>query len=138
MGHERSDRPDGVEQPAAGVPRRGPDDQRPRVQRRHRQAPRRGGRRILTKQEQRATELLLKHRRGLELVAEALLERETIDGREVANYIQQGLTESGDTSVFLGNVLDPESDTEAATGVHQRARDLSHRRLGRVGSLTHV
>ena len=76
--------------------------------------------RILTEQEQRATELLLKHRRGLELVAEALLERETIDGREVANYIQQGLTESGDTSVFLGNVLDPESDAEAATGVHQQ------------------
>ncbi len=74
--------------------------------------------RILTEQEQRATELLLKHRRGLELVAEALLERETIDGREVANYIQQGLTESGDMSVFEANVLDPESDAEAATGLH--------------------
>ena len=76
--------------------------------------------RILTEQEQRATELLLKHRRGLELVAEALLERETIDGREVANYIQQGLTESGDMSVFEANVLDPESDAEAATGVHHQ------------------
>ena len=31
-------RPDGVEQPAAGVPRRGPHDRRPRVQRRHRPA----------------------------------------------------------------------------------------------------
>jgi cell division protease FtsH len=72
--------------------------------------------RILTEQEQRATELLVKHRRGLELVAEALLEHETIDGRDVANLIQQGLTESGDTSVFEGNVLDPESDAEAATG----------------------
>jgi len=76
--------------------------------------------RILTEQEQRATELLLKHRRGLELVAEALLERETIDGREVANYIQQGLTESGDMSVFEANVLDPESDAEAATGLHHQ------------------
>ena len=76
--------------------------------------------RILTEQEQRATELLLKHRRGLELVAEALLERETIDGREVANYIQQGLTESGDMSVFSANVLDPESDAEAATGAHHQ------------------
>ncbi len=76
--------------------------------------------RILTEQEQRATELLLKHRRGLELVAEALLERETIDGREVANYIQQGLTESGDMSVFEANVLDPESDAEAATGAHHQ------------------
>ena len=76
--------------------------------------------RILTEQEQRATELLIKHRRGLELVAEALLEHETIDGREVANFIQQGLTESGDMSVFEGNVLDPESDAEAATGVHHQ------------------
>ena len=31
-----------------------------------------------------------------------------------ANLIQQGLTESGDTSAFHGNVLDPESD-EATT-----------------------
>jgi len=52
--------------------------------------------RLLTDQEQRATDLLIKHRRGLELVAEALLEHETIDGREVARLIQQGLTESGD------------------------------------------
>ena len=74
--------------------------------------------RILNDQEARATELLIKHRRGLELVAEALLEHETIDGREVATLIQQGLTESGDTEVFNGNVLDPESDAEAATGVH--------------------
>ena len=44
VGHERPRRADGLERPAAGVPRRGPDDQRPRVQRRHRQAPRRGGR----------------------------------------------------------------------------------------------
>ena len=72
--------------------------------------------RILTEQEQRATELIVKHRRGLELIAEALLEEETIDGREVANLIQQGLTESGDTSAFHGNVLDPESDA-AVSGV---------------------
>ena len=70
--------------------------------------------RILTEQEQRATELITKHRRGLELIAEALLEHETIDGRDVANLIQQGLTESGDTSAFHGNVLDPESDQESA------------------------
>ena len=74
--------------------------------------------RILNDQEARATDLLIKHRRGLELVAEALLEHETIDGRQVANLIQQGLTESGDTEIFNGNVLDPESDAEAATGVH--------------------
>ena len=52
--------------------------------------------RVLTEQEDRATKLLTKHRRGLELVAEALLEKETIDGREVAHLIQQGLAESGD------------------------------------------
>ncbi|MEN9793133.1 MAG: ATP-dependent protease FtsH [Actinomycetota bacterium] len=47
--------------------------------------------RILAEQEQRATELLLKHRRGLELVAEALLEHETIDGATVGRLVQQGL-----------------------------------------------
>jgi len=51
--------------------------------------------RILTEQERRATELLTKHRRGLELIAEALLEKETIDGPEVARLIQQGMAESG-------------------------------------------
>ncbi|MET0145965.1 MAG: ATP-dependent zinc metalloprotease FtsH [Ilumatobacteraceae bacterium] len=74
--------------------------------------------RILTEQEQRAIDVLHKHRRGLELIAEALLEQETIDGREVANLIQQGLTESGDSSAFHGNILDPESDVEAVTGTH--------------------
>ena len=51
--------------------------------------------RILTEQERRATDLLTKHRRGLELIAEALLEKETIDGPEVARLIQQGMAESG-------------------------------------------
>jgi cell division protease FtsH len=71
--------------------------------------------RILTEQEQRATDMIIKHRRGLELIAERLLEEETIDGRDVANLIQQGLTESGDTSAFHGNILDPESDEGAST-----------------------
>ncbi len=51
--------------------------------------------RILTEQERRATDVLTKHRRGLELIAEALLEKETIDGPEVARLIQQGMAESG-------------------------------------------
>jgi cell division protease FtsH len=62
--------------------------------------------------------MIHKHRRGLELIAEALLEMETIDGRDVANLIQQGLTESGDLSAFQANVLDPESDVEAISGAH--------------------
>ncbi len=64
--------------------------------------------RILHDQEQRAHELLTKHRRGLDLIAAALLERETIDGREVSRLIQQGLMESGDDDVPRMNILDPE------------------------------
>jgi cell division protease FtsH len=49
--------------------------------------------RILRVQEQRAIELLNKHRAGLDLVAAALLEHETIDGAEVGRLVQQGLGE---------------------------------------------
>ncbi|MEX2626934.1 MAG: ATP-dependent zinc metalloprotease FtsH [Ilumatobacteraceae bacterium] len=61
--------------------------------------------RILTEQENRATELLTKHRRGLELIAESLLEYETIDGPEVARLIQQGMDESGEVEPLQMNVL---------------------------------
>jgi cell division protease FtsH len=47
--------------------------------------------RILLEQEQRAHALLQKHRTALDLVAEALLEKETIDGNEVAALVQAGL-----------------------------------------------
>jgi cell division protease FtsH len=47
--------------------------------------------RILREQEQRAFELVGKHRRGLDNVAQALLERETIDGAEVAALLQEGM-----------------------------------------------
>ena len=60
---------------------------------------------ILTSQEDRARQLLSKHNRGLELVAEALLEYETIDGPHVAELIQQGLTESGTDEQLQANVL---------------------------------
>jgi cell division protease FtsH len=70
--------------------------------------------RILTDQEERATKLLTKHRRGLELIANALLEKETIDGREVAQLIQQGLAESGDgDSVLELNITHPEDEATA-------------------------
>jgi cell division protease FtsH len=53
---------------------------------------------ILHEQEVRAKALLAKHRGGLDLVAEALLERETIDGAEVGRLVQQGLGGAEDTS----------------------------------------
>ncbi len=53
---------------------------------------------ILHEQEIRAKALLAKHRGGLDLVAEALLERETIDGAEVGRLVQQGLGGAEDTS----------------------------------------
>jgi cell division protease FtsH len=60
--------------------------------------------RILTEQESRARELISKHRRGLELIAEALLEHETIDGPTVAGLIQQGMTENGEFDTVKMNV----------------------------------
>jgi cell division protease FtsH len=47
--------------------------------------------RILHEQEQRAHELLTKHRKGLDRVAEALLAQETIDGPTVGRLIQEAL-----------------------------------------------
>jgi cell division protease FtsH len=47
---------------------------------------------ILREQESRARTLINQHRTGLDLVAAALLDRETIDGTEVAHLIQQGLS----------------------------------------------
>jgi cell division protease FtsH len=61
--------------------------------------------RILHEQEARAKDLLVRHRRGLELIAEALLEHETIDGPEVARLIQQGMAESGEVEHLTMNVL---------------------------------
>jgi cell division protease FtsH len=52
--------------------------------------------RILVEQESRAHDLLTKHRTGLDLVAEALLDKETIDGSEVAQLVQAGM--AGGTS----------------------------------------
>jgi cell division protease FtsH len=49
---------------------------------------------ILRVQEDRARDLLTKHRRGLDLVAQSLLERETIEGSDVSRLVQQGLEET--------------------------------------------
>jgi cell division protease FtsH len=50
--------------------------------------------RILHEQEQRAFELLTKHRAALEAVADELLERETIDGADVDRLVHAGLDTS--------------------------------------------
>ncbi len=50
--------------------------------------------RILREQEQRAHDVLTQHRKGLTLVAEALLEHETIDGATVARLIQSALDDT--------------------------------------------
>jgi cell division protease FtsH len=60
---------------------------------------------LLHGQEARAHELLVKYREGLVLIAEALLEHETIDGPAVAKLIQQGLDQAGVTEHFEANVL---------------------------------
>ena len=60
---------------------------------------------LLTDQEQRAMEVLTRHRRGLELIAEALLEHETIDGPAVARLIQQGMIESGENVPTLDDIV---------------------------------
>jgi cell division protease FtsH len=54
--------------------------------------------RILREQEDRARDLLTKHRRGLDLVALRLLEEETIDGQAVGRLVQQGLSEAAGQS----------------------------------------
>jgi len=60
---------------------------------------------LLTEQEQRAKEVLTRHRRGLELIAESLLEEETIDGPTVARLIQQGMIESGESAPTLDDIV---------------------------------
>jgi cell division protease FtsH len=47
---------------------------------------------ILREQEVRARELILQHRAGLDNIANALLEKETVDGTEVAHLIQKAIT----------------------------------------------
>lgn len=47
--------------------------------------------RILLEQEKRARMVLEKHRKGLDLVAQSLLDNETIDGAMVSRLVQQGL-----------------------------------------------
>jgi cell division protease FtsH len=64
--------------------------------------------RILHEQEARAHEILGKHRRALDLVAEALLERETIDGSEVARIVHESLGEGPSDEIIDKPVDDPD------------------------------
>ena len=52
--------------------------------------------RILREQQDRCRETLIRHRRGLDLVAQALLEHETISGDEVKRLIEVGAAGDGD------------------------------------------
>jgi cell division protease FtsH len=47
--------------------------------------------RILRAQEARARELLTKHRRGLDLIAQALLDKEIVDGADVRRLVMEGM-----------------------------------------------
>jgi cell division protease FtsH len=47
--------------------------------------------RILREEEERARKVLSEHRAGLEAVAHALLERETLDGDEVARLVDEAV-----------------------------------------------
>ncbi|MBM3637926.1 MAG: ATP-dependent zinc metalloprotease FtsH [Actinobacteria bacterium] len=67
--------------------------------------------RILTEQEQRAHDLLVKHRKGLDLVAEELLEQETIDGALVARLIQKGIDRAVEGNSSSDKAGRPEHDT---------------------------
>jgi cell division protease FtsH len=67
--------------------------------------------RILHEQEARALEVLTKHRRALDLVAEALLERETIDGGEVARIVHESLGEGPSDEVV------PTTDSTAVVDI---------------------
>jgi cell division protease FtsH len=69
--------------------------------------------RILHEQEARAYEVLTKHRRALDLVAEALLERETIDGGEVARIVHESLGE-GPTDDVVSAADDAPADDAPA------------------------
>jgi cell division protease FtsH len=53
----------------------------------------------------------VKHRKGLDLVAEALLEQETIDGALVARLIQKGIDRNVEGNSSGESAGRPEHDT---------------------------
>ena len=84
--------------------------------------------RILRRQEERAIELLSRHRGGLDAVARGLLERETLDGEEVGRLVDTAyggpVHEAGATVVphFAPNGDPPAGvDAPAANGGYAEA-----------------
>jgi cell division protease FtsH len=97
--------------------------------------------RILREQEERAVEMLRKHRKGLAAVAAALLEKETIDGAEVTRLVDQafgrpvhapgvkeiprfGTTEPTDAGPLPGNGR-PGNGSASGSGAGTRKRPLA-------------
>ena len=75
--------------------------------------------RILRRQEERAVELLSRHRGGLDAVARGLLERETLDGEEVGRLVDTAyggpVHEAGSTVVPHFAPSDPAPTLTPAT-----------------------
>ena len=87
VGHVGAHRSDGLGLAGRGVPRRGPRAH-PRLLRRDRPRHRRGGRADPARRPRRApATLLTKYRDGLDAVAQALLQHETLDGLEVERLV---------------------------------------------------
>ena len=77
--------------------------------------------RILRDQEDRARRILEEHRSGLEAVAKALLEAETIDGAEVARLIDSAYGrpvhgEESDVAHVVGGIVGPPQPVPAGAG----------------------
>ena len=89
VGHVDPGRADGLGLERRGLPGRGPHAH-PRLLRRDRPGDRRGGRADPARAGGALPPTLRDHRNGLDLVARALLEHETIDGAEVSRLIAHG------------------------------------------------
>ena len=102
MGHEQGARSDGVGIAGNGLLRRGPHAH-PRLLRGHERVIDAEVAKILREQEERALEVLTRHRNGLEAVAKALLSQETIDGKSVGTLVDNA----------FGRPVHPESNGHA-------------------------
>lgn len=71
--------------------------------------------RILREQEERAIELLSRHRGGLEAVAHGLLERETLDGEEVGRLVDEAFGRPVHESDFVRRLATGEQSSDRPT-----------------------